>query len=126
MKIPRAVPDRLQGAGEQSQKSKRQWKVGEWSDDIAAYLPDLPDLLQSPLLSSSASSSAASAHMPGRGKREGQYMDTYGDCEVRKKHGKLGATSILGVPPLDTAARDGAVRYGAATPSPMRCSPITS
>lgn len=48
MKIPRAVPDRLQGAGEQSQKSKRQWKVGEWSDDIAAYLPDLPYLLQSP------------------------------------------------------------------------------
>lgn len=54
-------------------------------------------LLQSPLLESSASSSAASAHMPGRGKREGQYMimDTYGNCEVRKKHGKLGGTSIL-------------------------------
>lgn len=54
-------------------------------------------LLQSPLLESSASSSssAASAHMPGRGKREGQYVDTYGNCEVRKKHGKLGGTSIL-------------------------------
>lgn len=48
-----------------------------------------------PLLESSASSSAASAHMPGRGKREGQYVDTYGNCEVRKKHGKLGGTSIL-------------------------------
>lgn len=51
-----------------------------------------------PLLESSASSSsAASAHMPGRGKREAQYMimDTYGNCEVRKKHGKLGGTSIL-------------------------------
>lgn len=80
-----------------------------------------------PLLESSASSSSAgSAHMPGRGKTEGQYMDTYGNCEVRKKHGKLGGTSILGVPPLDTAARDGAVRYGADTPRPMRCSPITS
>lgn len=31
----------------------------------------------------------------GRGKREGQYVDTYGNCEVRKKHGKLGGTSIL-------------------------------
>lgn len=82
-----------------------------------------PPLLES---SASSSSSSASAHMPGRGKREGQYMDTYGDCEARKKHGKLGGTSILGVPPLDTAARDGAVRYGAATPRPMRCSPITS
>lgn len=53
-----------------------------------------PPLLES---SASSSSSAASAHMPGRGKREGQYMimDTYGNCEVRKKHGKLGATSIL-------------------------------
>lgn len=50
-----------------------------------------------PLLESSPSSSAASAHMPGRGKREGQYVDTCGNCEleVRKKHGKLGGTSIL-------------------------------
>lgn len=51
-----------------------------------------PALLES---SASSSSSAASAHMPGRGKREGQYVDTYGNCEVRKKHGKLGGTSIL-------------------------------
>lgn len=50
MKIPRAVPDRLQGAGEQSQKSKRQWKVGEWSDDIAAYLPYLTYLTSTYLL----------------------------------------------------------------------------
>lgn len=37
-----------------------------------------PPLLESS--ASSSSSSSASAHMPGRGKREGQYMDTYGDC----------------------------------------------
>lgn len=65
----------------------------------------------------------------GRGKREGQYMDTYGNCEVRKKHGKLGGTSILyqctSTEHCGTG-RDGAVRYGAATPRPMRCSPMTS
>lgn len=97
MKIPRSVPDRLQGAGEQSQKSQRQWKVGEWSDDIAAYLPDLPDLLQSrpPRVLSLLLLLRRLRSYAGRGKREGQYMDTYGDCEVRKKHGKLGGTSIL-------------------------------
>lgn len=62
-----------------------------------------------PLLESSASSSsaAASAHMPGRGKREGQYVDTYGNCEVRKKRGKLGGTSIL-----DTVIHCGTGRCG--------------
>lgn len=97
MKIPRAVPDRLQGAGEQSQKSKRQWKVGEWSDDIAAYLPDLPYLVQSrpPRVLSLLLLLRRLRSYAGRGKREGQYVDTYGNCEVRKKHGKLGGTSIL-------------------------------
>lgn len=62
---------------------------------LPTYLTYLTYYNPALLESSASSSSAASAHMPGRGKREGRYMDTYGDCEVRKKHGKLGGTSIL-------------------------------
>lgn len=63
---------------------------------LPTYLTYLTYYNPALLESSASSSSAASAHMPGRGKREvSGDLDTCGNCEVRKKHGKLGGTSIL-------------------------------